>query len=236
MSSSSYWGDQADDAARSLHNEQLQAAYKDQNDLENEGPRVSGLEKKGLFSKLEFKWKREDKLILDRIRVASETVTSEEYKVLQRSLDELYEQVRVPKLNQNDVPVLDSKGRYVWERDESGRLLEDWSRLDGMDLEITILHLQTSRVELATRTNELLQEAIFAKHIYNDEYYEGYQSLIEGTQGDRSAQANRSTREEKYFAFYKYCVWQSSDVLLKEIVGLQRILERIRDWRIRSQR
>lgn len=233
--SSGYWGDLGDEAAEVLRREQLDQGLVDKWEMEVEPKRVVGLEKSSLFSKLEFRWRPEDKLILDRIRTACNAVTFEQYRVLQRTLDDLYQQVRVPKLGTHGNPVQDERGRVVWEVDEHGRMIEDWSRLDGMDLEITIFHLQRSRVEMSTRTNELLQEALFAKHIYNDEYQEGYQSLVEGTQGDRTAQANRVTREEKYFSFYKFCLWQSADTLLKEIVNLQRVLERIREWRIRSQ-
>lgn len=236
MTGSSYWGDLGDEMAEKLRKEQMSIVEEDTKEMESEEKRVVGLEKAGLFSKLEFKWKAEDQLILDRIRAACNTVTMNEYRALQRTLDELYENIRVPELTPNGFPLTDEKGRFVWKRHENGRLVEDWSRMDGMDLEVSIFNLQRSRVELATRTNELLQEAIFAKHIFNDEYYEGYRSLVEGTQGDRTAQANRSTREEKYFSFYRFCLWQSADVLLKEISNLQRVMERIRDWRIWSQK
>lgn len=234
MSDSEYWGDVGDEAAEELRRGQMDPLLLDQKEFEWEGPRVTGLEKAGLFSKIEFKWKTEDKLILDRIRIACESVTSQEFRILQRTLDELYDQVRVPVLNQHENPVVDSQGRIVWQKDEYGRPLEDWKRLDGMDLEIAIFNLQKSRIEMSTRTNELLQEALFAKHIYNDSSFEGYQSLIEGTQGDRTAHSNRVSREEKYFSFYKYCLWTSADTLLKEIMNLQRIMERIRQWRIQD--
>lgn len=236
MSGSDYWGDLGDEMADKLLKEQLAVVNEDKDESESEERRVLGLEKAGLFSRLEFKWKSDDRLILDRIRMACNTVTAREYQVIQKTLDDLYEGIRVPELNKQGNPVMDDKGRLVWKRDENGRLLEDWSRLDGMDLEVAIFHLQKSRIELAARTNELLQEAIFAKHIFNDEYYEGYRSLVEGTQGDRTAQANRATREEKYFSFYRFCLWQSADTLLKEIVGLQRVMERIRDWRVWGDR
>lgn len=236
MSGSDYWGDLGDEMAEKLRREQLSTVEEDKTDIESEERRVTGLERSGLFTKLEFKWKADDKLILDRIRASCNAVTAHEYYVLQRTLDQLYEGIRVPKLNHNDFPIFDEKGRVVWETDDNGKPVEDWDRVDGTDLEVAIFHLQRSRVELATRTNELLQEAIFAKHIFNDEYYDGYRSLVEGTQGDRTAQAHRSTREEKYFSFYRFCLWQSADTLLKEIVGLQRVMERIRDWRAWGER
>lgn len=236
MSGSNYWGDRGDDAADALHKEQLAHLAPEAEELENEGRRVSGLEKSGLFSKLEFKWKKEDQLFLDRVRVAASVVTSREYEALQGALDVLYEGIRVPRLSANNNVVRDENGRVVWERTEDGQIVEDWSRMDGADLEVAIFNLQRSRVELSARVNELLQEAIFSKHILNDEYYEGYRSLVEGTQGDRAAQANRVTREDKYFAFYKYCLWSSADTLLKEIAGLQRVMEKVRDWKMWSQK
>lgn len=236
MSGSNYWGDLGDEAAEKLRSEQISNIKEDSQEMENEGRRVTGLEKAGLFSKLEFRWKQEDQLFLDRVRVAATVVTSNEYGALQRTLDTLYEGIRVPRLSANGNVILDEKGRVVWEKEEDGRPVEDWSRMDGADLEVAIFNLQRSKIEMSARVNELLQEAIFSKHILNDEYYEGYRSLVEGTQGDRAAQANRVTREDKYFAFYKYCLWSSADTLLKEIAGLQRVMEKIRDWKMWSQK
>lgn len=231
----SYWGDLADEAADGLLEEQTKSLLEDKEEAESEGRRVEGLESKSLFTRLEFKWKASDRMILDRIRAACEAVTASEYASLSRALDELYCSVRLPVMGENG-PKLDQNNRMIFQKDERGRYIEDWSTLNGQDLEVAIFHLQKSRVEMSTRTNELLQEAIFAKHIYNDEYQDGYKSLMEGTQGDRNAHANRVTREEKYFAFYKFCVWQSASTLLKEITNLQRVMERIRQWRISTYR
>lgn len=228
-----YWGDLADEAAAKITKDYTQSTLKEKEELESEGKRVEGLETNSLFSKLEFKWKTSDRFILDRIRNASNAVTASEYASLSRALDELYQSIRIPKMGENG-PKRDSDGRVLWERDERGRYIEDWSTLNGQDLEVAIFRLQKARIEMATRTNELLQEAIFARHIYDDEYADGYKSLLEGTQGDRNAHASRVTREEKYFAFYKFCIWQSANTLLKEITNLQYVMERIRQWRITS--
>lgn len=230
---SNHWGDLADEAAHKLLQEQLDEVNQISADIDSP-KRVEGLEKKSLFARLEFKWTRDDKLILNRIRAACNAAALNHYQALIQTIDDFYAAIRVPVLNANGFPVTDEKGRVIWEKDESGNFKEDWSRLDGFDVDACIFKLHQNKVTLSSGTNELFQEALFAKHIYNDEHQDAYKSLLDGTQGDRNAYANLVSRESKYFAFYKFCVWQYCDTLLKEIKDLLRIMERIRDWRIRS--
>lgn len=228
------WGDVADGVAQDLMQEQIDEL--DQSEETVEEHRVIGWEKTNLLSKIEFKWKKEDELVLARIRAASDTITKNHFITIFKALDAVYGNIRVPKVNQNGMTVFDENGRIVWERNPDGSYKEDWSLLDGFDIEAAIFELQKAKTELAVQNNSLFQEAVFAKYIYRDEYQDSYRSLLDGTQGDRNSFAHKATRESRYFAFYKFCLWNSSDILLKEINNLQRIMERIREWRIRSYR
>ena len=56
---------------------------------------------------------------------------------------------------------------------------------------------------------------------------------MDGTQTDKSARASRESQSERYQAFFRYFLWSKADALQRETRQVVRILERIREWRIR---
>lgn len=192
--------------------------------------------RRSIFTKINFKWKAEDKNALTQVRAAvgrmMESLFSETYSII----DELYGSVRVPVTNEHGVVATDEEGRYIWQKDDRGRLIEDWSLLDGMDIEKSLLDLERVKLLVSTQVSELYAEALFAKNIYDDRWHDEYESMLDGTQGDRSARAVRNSSEEKYHSFFRYLLWERANTFLKELQNLMRLLERIRDWRIRSVR
>jgi hypothetical protein len=128
--------------------------------------------------------------------------------------------------------MLDERGRMVWDTDERGRFVEDFDMLTGQDVEETILGLQRNKIGAAQQVNDLFLEALFAKHLYDDAFHERYEALLDGTIADRTARATRDTKGEKYFAYFKFYLYQQADVLFKEVENLTRILERVRQWRV----
>lgn len=227
-------GDLADEEAQRLQDSHIELVESEKISLEEESKSLP--DRKKLFTKLEFRWSKSDFLILEQIRGACEKVVEEQLGSYGRILDELYEQSRVLKLNDSGLPARNREGRLVFEKDEFGNFIYDWSRVDGVQIESSIMRLAELGVEVSTKISGLLHEAIFARHIYDDEYQDSYRSLLDGTQGDRNAYAARESRQAKYFAFYKFCLWDSAERLQREIRNFQRVLERARDWQIRSQR
>lgn len=204
--------------------------------LIDQDTRVMISEGRGLMAKVDFRWRKSDEMVLDQIRSASAAVFEREFSDVIAVLDDLYAQIRVPKVNVHGVVVRDESGRTVWERDERGAIVEDWSQITGQDLERAIFDLQRVRFGLSVRVNELQNEALFAKHIYEDNYHDAYSSVIEGTVRDREAKASRESREEKYLSYFKFVIWSGADTFSREINNFQRLLERTRDWGVRSTR
>lgn len=189
-----------------------------------------------LLTKIKFSWNPEDKNALLQIRASVSGMLDKVFGDTFTAIDRLYEQARVPDVNEHGVVRLDSEGRIMWKMDEYGRPLEDWSQIDGVDIEKTLMDL--ARIKLVTTqvTSELYSEALFAKHILDDQWYEQYDKPVQGTQGDRTAKANRETQQEKYHAFFRYLLWEKANTFQKEIQSLSRLLEKIREWRIWGER
>lgn len=228
-------GDLAERAAQKLQDDQLSLI--ESGDLTvNEGDVLRKSHEKGIFAKIDFHWRTSDKMILEQIRAAADNMFAEQFDAALQVLDEFYESLRAPEVNAHGVVVTGPDRRPVWQRDDEGKPVEDWNRLTGQDIEDALFKLQQIRLLVAPQVDELRSEAIYAKHIYDDQYQEGYRGLVDGTQGDRNAHAAKVSRTDKYHSFFRYYVYSRSWTFWQELNAFIRLLERVRDWRVREQR
>ena len=227
-------GDISDKAGRELQEEHERIIAERPVPFEED---VNVMEKKGVgvFSRLKFEWRDSDRMLLDQIRAAAQRGFVEAFKDTINVVDHLYESIRVPEVSDEGVVRMDADGRPMWQKDESGKFLEDWDNLTGQDIERCLFDLARIRLYLAPQINELLMEGMFAKRIHRDAHDESYLGPVEGTVADRTAKANRMSRQDDYHAFYRFWMWKQGDVFLEELKNLQRMLERLRDWGVRSQ-
>lgn len=188
-----------------------------------------------LFTKLKPDWQPEDKNALIQIRAASNANIAAIFSGAMETLDTFYNTVRVPQLSSSGKPLTDDKGRVVWEKDEHGRTKTDWSKLEGYDLETALLDLSEVKIFAGQQVHQLYQEAIFAKYAYEDAHFEAYESVVEGTVGDRNAAANRKTQDFKYNAWMRYYLWDLSKAFMDEVEGIVKLLTNMRFWHIKEQ-
>jgi hypothetical protein len=188
--------------------------------------------RKSLFAKIEFKWRSSDHKSLEQLRAAVDRAFKELYDWAIEVVDELYGQMRVPDTDDGGHNILDSRGRVQWKRDSRGREIEDWSQLDGQDIEKCILDITRIKLALAPQLNDLLLEAVFAKHIADDVHNDAFTELLEETIPGRNAHAARKSRQDRYHAFFRYYLYSHAESFMKELNNFSRVLERIRYWRI----
>lgn len=189
-----------------------------------------------LFSKIRFSWKPEDRAILERIRISADALVEEGFTAAIEAIDWFYLQLRVPKIDGNGQVVKNAEGRTVWEADELGRPVERWSQMTGDDVEKTLADLERIRFVVAPQVNQLLLEALMARHVAQDTYDETWASMMDGTQGDRTARSNRESRVDRYHAYFRYYTYSVARTLLDEITTFQRLLENVRRWQVNSQK
>lgn len=233
-------GDLASQVAEDLQRQHTQETKESPRQaIEEESPMVIENRSGGPFAKIRFSWRSSDKAILEQIKTAAQTVFWEQFSDTVAALDKFYSSVRVPETRSvggETIVVKDAGGRLVFRRDDAGQFVEDWSQLTGYDIDELLFRLQRVKLALSQQTTELLNEAVFARYIAQDAYDEAYGSLMEGTQGDRSARANRESRQDRYQAFFRYWLWSQADVFMKELTQFLRVAERIRGFRIQDLR
>jgi hypothetical protein len=158
------------------------------------------------------------------------------YGVAKKAIDDLYLAARKPRVDEDGQLERDSGGRVRWQTDSSGKHIEDWSRLTGQDIETCLFELSRIKLELAPQLNELLLEALFAKHVADDAFSDAFAELIDGTIPERNSHAARKARQDKYFSYFRFYLYSHADGFMKELINFARILERTRQWRIEDRK
>ena len=222
--------DFASNVADQLQREHIAAFEQQAVDLDEAGPMHREV-KKGIFDKIEFRWRRDDEKIIEQIQAGVDTLFGQLFQDSFNVVDDLYGSMRVPE-EENGIVKTDGAGRVVWKTDSRGREIEDWSQLTGQDIEKAILDITQIKLILAPRLNDLLLEAVFARHIADDATHDAYAAVIEGTVAEKNAYASRVARQDKYHAFFRYYLYSQAEVFMKELNNFARVLERIRYWRI----
>lgn len=220
------------DQARLLQQEMIRELESGQKPETEEAEEITNSEYRSLFQKIKYTWRPEDQNALVQLRAAADQVIVDIFLAQMRVLDQLYQAARVPLLDSQGEPLLDSKSRVRWEEDQNGQPRENWKQLSMEDLQQCLMGLERVRVETTQRVSELFLEAIFAKHIHTDDWHSAYEKPLEGTQGDRQARANRDSKETKYTAFFRYYLYHRAKTLESELNNLIRYVEKMIEWRI----
>lgn len=204
--------------------EDPEAFLDEKNELEFEARR-------SIFQKVTYKWHNSDRLILEQIEAGSNALFESEFARAIEVIDNFYNELRRP------TGKIGPDGRPLWELDpDSGNPIEDWGQITGQDIDKALLDLQQIKFVLAPKVNKLLLQAVYAKYVYNDSHDDEWNKVIDGTQLDKTATANQKSKQEKYQAFFRYYLFRSADVFMKEIDNFIRVLEKMREWGIWSQR
>lgn len=226
-------GDLAAQVSRQLQREHVdQILASGEEVVDQESPMVRDT-RRNIFAKIDFRWRASDEKLLEQIRVGVDAMFGHMYSDMKAIIDGFYAEMRVPEFDPDTgVVKQDVGGRVIFQKDSSGKEIEDWSQMTGQDIETALLNIERLKLDLAPRVNALLNEAVFAKHIADDAHQDAYLELVEGTVGDRNAHASQKSREDKYHAFYQYYLWSNAETFMKELSNFTRILERVRYWRI----
>ena len=217
--------------ARRLQNDHLEKIAADGATFVDEEP-VMLAESKSVFAKINFRWRADDQSLLDQIRASVDSMMGSLYSDAKATMDSFYAELRVPECDPSTgVVSTDRQGRIVWRTDHRGKEIEDWDQMTGQDIEKCLMDLTRIKVEVAPRVNELLLEAVFAKHIADDAFQDSYAEMVEETIPGRNAYASRKTRQDKYHAFFCFYLWSSAKTFLEEVNNFCRVLERVLYWR-----
>ena len=127
-------------------------------------------------------------------------------------------------------------GRTVWETDERGNPIERWDQLTGQDVEYTLVNLERLKFSLSPQVNQLMLEALYARHVAGDVSRRGLgRRSWMAPRATRPSKSNRESRVDRYHAYFRFYLYSVADTFLKEVNAFIKHLENIRYWQVRTQ-
>lgn len=181
----------------------------------------------GIFGRIRFSWRKQDRDMRDRFQAASHASFLELFADAISVVDDLYSNMWVPRTNEHGIVMSGPDGRRLWVTDERGRPIEKIEQLTGQDIHQTILSLQKVLLEITPQVEALMIDAVMAHNIAKDHYDDAWFSMVEGTQGDRTARANRESRQDRWHSFFRFALHHTAKSFLAEINAFIRRLDNI---------
>jgi hypothetical protein len=97
------------------------------------------------------------------------------------------------------------------------------------------MNLEKIKIFLTPAVHKLKLRAMWAQIAAGDAKDDARVKVPSGLDGDKTARANKGSREDRYLAFFQYYLWSTADVFYSQIVDFMWKLRDVRNWRIQSQ-
>jgi hypothetical protein len=193
---------------------------------------------------LKFTWTDAEAETIQTIKRAVDQIVMREHKEAFFAVHHLLAKVRQQQVGNDGALLFDEGGKPMWMRNLDGSVLEDYSRLDAIDIDGAIMKFASYAFFAGQSSIDNYMEAVFAKYAADDAYQDMYSSIMTGTVPDKTATAERKSREERYFAFFKAYSHKRIKELIDRMDALRRALEfvrqaqqkdREREWRANTR-
>lgn len=181
------------------------------------------------FSRMRFDWGEHASMMQMILQVADDRVAvafTDAYQII----NDIYEIVREKSYDPQTGEIrVDRHGWPIWERTESGRYVEDYSRLGIKEREEFLFQITTRLFDWEQRAAEHWAEAMFAKAMWEERFALSFMDTSEGGRKTDEAMTQRGrlgSREERYFALFESAVSRKVDAIVK---SLERLSQRLKD-------
>lgn len=182
------------------------------------------------LSRMRLDWSPEDRQAVDDLHEVVERRMLALFGDAYRVINDLYEIVRQPVVDDDGVIQKDEYGWTVWDRDPlSGGYLENYALLTGSQVKHLLFQITTRLFEWEQTAADLWGDSMFAKAQWEAQIAQGFEaSKTAGnrTVEDRTQYARRVSREERYFAIFQTLISRKADALVR---SLERLGQRLKD-------
>lgn len=179
------------------------------------------------FMRMRFNWASdEERRVIEHARQAIDQVIQTEFYDAYLVMNQIYDIVRFPLLDEHDQPRRDPHGFILWEVEASGVPKEDFTRMTRAQKEHFIGLLTTRLFAWEQRAANLWTEAMFAKAQFEERFAIAYDAPMSGTVDDRKARGNMDAAEERYFAIFKTSLSRRADSIVR---SMDRLSQRLKD-------
>jgi hypothetical protein len=147
----------------------------------------------------------------------------------------LLNKTRLPETDEYGNAVVGENGEVVWKRHPDGSVIEDWSKVDAMDMDKLVLNASVYAFFAGQRSIDLYAEAVFAKLSAEDAFDDKFAGIMSGTISDKTSSANRKVRQERYFAFYRSYLYKRVKETVDRLDTLVRRVESVRQAQLKDR-
>jgi len=183
------------------------------------------------FSRMRFSWIGEDRARLDEIQRQADLALRSRFQDALDLLDRIFLCVREPAVDGEGEVRLGPDGRPVWQADEQGHPVEDWSLLGDTQRGNFLFAINTHLYGWEQGAVDLWAEAMYAKVNWEEKFANAFIKLpgnaISGkpTIDDRTQTGHAFSAQERYFAVYCSALSRKADALIRSMTRIGRMLE-----------
>lgn len=180
------------------------------------------------FSRMRTSWEGEDALHVQSLKAIVDDTMLTQFPDAIMIMNDLFEIVRTPAVDQNGEVLVDRHGLIIWKRSESGAFLEDYSRLSYRDREDILFRITTNLVRWKEVQADLWGDAMFAKAVWEERFSEKFLSTpgMRPTIDDKTNRARKHSVDERYFAIFRTLISRRADALVD---SMQLLGQRLKD-------
>jgi hypothetical protein len=173
------------------------------------------------LSRMRLDWKEGDAQAMAGLHQMIENVILEHFGSAYQIMNDIYEIVREPKVDPVTAEIeTDEQGWTVWERNESGAFIEDYSRLGSKEVKDFLFKITTRLFQWEQDAARLWGDSMFAKAVWEQALAQGYQdSRSNGarTVEDRTQAARVVARDDRLFALFLSVVSRRADAVTRSM-------------------
>jgi hypothetical protein len=170
------------------------------------------------FSRMRVEWRGEDAIIVNTQKTVVEDRLIRMFPDAYALLNEVYDVVRTPEVDEHGQIRRDRHGFVIWRRHPAtGSFEEDWSRLGKQERENFLFTITTRIFEWEQRAAEVWQESMLAKAQYEERFSIAFDEGMSGTVDDRTARGKKDAADERYFAILVATLSRRADALVRSM-------------------
>lgn len=183
------------------------------------------------FSRMPKSWIADDYRQLMVIQSLCRQIIDERFAEAIAVMRRIRRRVRLAQAD-DDGAIIMNGSEPLWERDEDGLPVEDWTALGRADREALLFTITTHMFEWERARADLWRDAMFAKAQWEEKFAKAYHEMpgvaISGkpTIDDKTQVGHSFSISERYFAVFRSSLSKEADGIIQALKMLQRLLER----------
>lgn len=173
------------------------------------------------FSRMRVDWHGHDAGMLSAIMQAADDRIAVGFTDAYKIMNDIYGVVREQKVSKTTGALLtDRHGFPVWEVSESGRYVEDYSKLGIKERGEFLFQITTRLFDWEQRAADAWGEAMFAKAQWEERFSAMFLDTSHGGRKTDEAMTQRGrqgSRDERYFAIFQSLYSRKADALVRSM-------------------